>query len=130
MGALQTPMPSEHFPREGRAQLRRERGLYCGLPGGKEELQKRAYAFGPGGFVVLRAVDHFKMQIATFLPAALAQRIAQRGDVRDRVRIFLGADVEPNPRPRVERSPRRKLQNGAAVPPHGRRQHRELAEYL
>src|ERR1700678_2704100 len=88
---------------------RRERELYCGLCGREQELQEGAHALSPGGFVVLRAVDNFKVQVAAILPAALEQRIAQRGDVRDGVRVFLGADVEPDARSRDQRRLRRKI---------------------
>ena len=84
MDALPARIPSELLLRDCGGPLPRKSGLYCGLPGGKEELQKGADALGPGGFVVLPAVDHFEVQVVVFLPASLEQRVAESGDVSPR----------------------------------------------
>ena len=105
--------------------------LYCGVSGGKEELQERGDALGPGGFVVLRAGEDFKMEVAIFLPAFLQERVAESGDLFNGARdAFVGADIEPDARSLRQFCARDRLENDAVIPPYGRGEDRELAENL
>src|ERR1700739_1915071 len=76
----------------------RSRGLYMGLACGEEELQEWAYALGPGGFIVLGALDALVMQVEVELPAFFEQHVAEAFDVVDNAWAFIRSDIEPDTR--------------------------------
>src|SRR5580704_7151116 len=111
-------------------QLEQESGLYCGLAGGKEELQERCDSLRPGSLVVLGAGNCFEMQIAAVAPAFFDQNAAQLLNVVRAAAAFFGAHIQPNSRTALQIHASGKIENPAAIPPHRRRKYGQLAEDL
>src|SRR6267378_5550049 len=106
------------FGAQHAAPLRRKyRGLYCGLRRGVQELQERADALGPGGFVVLCAFDTLVVEVFAELPTFLQEDVAKLFNVGHDARAFLGADVEPDSRAGLDRSGDGEAMDDALVPP-------------
>src|ERR1700735_2368711 len=102
--------------------------LFCGLSGGKQELQEWAHATRPGLLVMLGALNLLEMKILIVLPAPFYQRVAKIRDILQSVRRFIGAYVQPDTRARLNGRWRHVTENRPLAPPHGRREHREFAE--
>src|SRR5258708_32209971 len=74
------------------------RGLYPCLTGGKQKLQGRADALGPGGFVVLGTLHAFVVQVASGLPAFAKQDVAKALDVFPGAATCARTGVQPHAR--------------------------------
>src|SRR6516164_10547570 len=74
------------------------RGLYMGLPCGKQELQKRADALRPRRFIVFGTLDTLVMQIAVQLPSFAQQDVAKPLHVVDDARPLSRPNIQPDAR--------------------------------
>src|SRR2546423_10434312 len=106
-----------------------ERGLYSRRRG-IQELQEWSNTFGPGGFVVLGALDTLVLQIVAEAPTFFQKHVAKALDVLHDARPFAGADVEPNSRTRLRIGVGCKTADASLVPPHRRRQGGNFSKYL
>src|ERR1700676_106746 len=109
---------------------RKYRGLYCGLRCGIQKLQKWADALRPGSFIVLGTLNALIGKILGELPALLQKDVAKLFNIVNDSRAFVGPDIEPDARARLDGSGRCEAMNNALIPPHRRRQCREPAEDL
>src|SRR5580700_413649 len=115
--------------RKNRSEQPRDRcGLYFGLAGRIQELQKGTDTLGPSGFVVLAAFDALVMQVAAELPAFLQKHVAKLFDVLDYARAFACADVQPDARARIHVSSSCETMHDLLVPPDGRRERGEFSK--
>src|SRR5208282_428710 len=108
----------------------RVRGLYPAFFRGKQELQERSDAAGPGGFIVFGALDALVMQIAPQLPSFAQKDIAKPLHIFHSAPALARARIQPDSRNRLNRGRGGKTQDHALVPPHGRRKCGNLSENL
>src|SRR6266705_3511987 len=105
-----------------------ERGLYSGLAPRIQELQKGSDTLRPRGFVVFRAFDALVAQVLPELPAFGEEHVTEFLHLAPDARAFARADVEPNPRARLNDGGLGKAMNYAVVPPYGRRERGNFPE--
>src|SRR6266851_5587391 len=115
-------MTSRHNRPSNRRPTCGERGLYSGLAPRIQELQKGSDTLRPGGFVVFRAFDALVVQVPLELPAFGEKHVTEFVHLTHDARAFARADVEPNPRARLNDGGLGKAMNYAVVPPYGRRE--------
>src|SRR5216684_1064179 len=115
-------MTSRHNRPSNRRPTCGERGLYSGLAHRIQELQKGSDTLRPRGFVVFRAFDALVVQVPLELPAFGEKHVTEFLHLAHDARAFARADVEPNPRARLNDGGLGKAMNYAVVPPYGRRE--------
>ena len=96
-------------------------------------MQKGSDTLRPRGFVVFRAFDALVVQVPPELPAFGEEHVTEFLHVAHDARAFARADVEPNPRARLNDGGLGKAMNYAVVPPDGRRERGnfpKMREYL
>src|SRR5712692_10274497 len=101
---------------------RLERGLYSGLAGGIQKLQKRRDALRPGHFIVLRAFDALVVQVALQLPAFFKEHVTEPLNFLHDARAFARADIQPDARAGRHDRGLSKTMDNELIPPHGRRE--------
>jgi hypothetical protein len=67
---------------------------------------------------MLASLDLFVVQIAPFLPTPQRQHITHSPRIRDRMRPFLSAGVEPYSRSGFQPAPRSEIDYPALIPPY------------
>src|SRR5690242_7574837 len=92
-------------------------GLYFALAGRKQELQERPDALGPRCFVVLAAFCALVVQVVTLSPALLHEYVSELFNLMHDARAFACADIEPDPRARLNDGSLRKSVHHVLVPP-------------
>src|ERR1700675_3386543 len=112
----------------GSEQPRDRCGLYFGLAGRIQELQKGTDAPSPGGFVVLAAFDALVVQVLAELPAFLQEHVAKLFNVLHDARAFACADVQPDTRARMDVRSCCEAMHDLLVPPNGRRERGKFSE--
>src|ERR1700723_3010481 len=92
-------------------------GLYFGLAGRIQELQKGTDALGPSGFVVLAAFDALVVQVLAELPAFLQEHLTKLFDVLSKAPPFAYPNVQPDAGARTAVRSRREAMHDLVVPP-------------
>src|SRR5258707_5141005 len=105
-----------------------ERGLYSARGSGIQKSQEGPHALRPRSLVVLRALNALVVQILFESPAFCEKRIAKSLDILDDARSFSRADVQPDPRARLDAHRLDETLEDEMVPPNGRRERGNLSE--
>ncbi len=91
-------------------------------------MQKWSDTLRPRGFVVFRAFDALVAQVPPGLPAFGEEHVTEFLHLAHDARALARADVEPNPRARLNDGGLGKAMNYAVVPPYGRRERGNFPE--